>query len=111
VTYTIDDMLKAGQTTLRGVRWWEKQGLLGDVARSGGNHRRYTPEHIRRAKIIAACQMCGMQLAEIKQVIEHYHKGDGGLRMMIAAALREKIREAEALRAGLPFADEPELDL
>jgi DNA-binding transcriptional MerR regulator len=101
-------MMIAGRTTLRGLRWHEKQGLLGDVERSGGNHRRYTPEHIRRAKIIAACQMCGWSLFEIKHVVSHY---DPAVRSNITAALREKIREAKTLMAGLPFADEPELDL
>jgi len=108
MTYTIDDMLKAGQTTLRGVRWWEKQGLLGEVARSDGNHRRYTPEHIRRAKIIAACQKCGMQLAEIKHVVSHY---DPAVRSNIIARMLKAGEELDKALASLPAADEPELDL
>jgi len=108
VTYSINDMMIAGRTTLRGVRWHEKQGLLGDVERSGGNHRRYTAEHIRRAKIIAACQMCGMQLAEIKYIVSHY---DQAVRWNIVSRMMKAGEELDKALASLPAADEPELDL
>ena len=107
MTFTIADMCAAGRTTKRGVYWWEQQGLLPDVERAGNNYRRYSAEHIRRARIIAACQLCGMKLSDIKDIVD----GDYPLwqtNMMLA--LQEVSDRALALRAALPT-DEPELDL
>tara|TARA_R110002020_G_scaffold298310_1_gene514173 strand:+ start:599 stop:907 length:309 start_codon:yes stop_codon:yes gene_type:complete len=65
-------MCRAGGTTARGVRYWENEGLLGEVERTEGNQRRYSDDQIKRAKIIAAAQFGGWKLAEIKQMVEGY---------------------------------------
>lgn len=67
--HSVDDMTRAGCTTRRGVRYWENEGLLGEVARSNGGTRRYTPEQLDRARIIAAAQFGGWSLDEIRQMI------------------------------------------
>lgn len=43
--------------------------MLGKVERSVGGTRRYTPEQIARARIIAAAQFGGWKLDEIKQML------------------------------------------
>ena len=50
--FTIKDMIEAGHTSARMVRYWEDKGLLGTVERSDGGHRRYTSEQIDRARWI-----------------------------------------------------------
>ncbi len=70
--HTVDDMTRAGCTTRRGVRFWEEKGLLGTVERSDGDTRRYTPEQLNRAKIIAAAQFGGWSLEEISQMLEEW---------------------------------------
>lgn len=67
--YAVEDMLRAGCTTRRGVRFWEDQGLLGPVSRSEGGTRRFTEEQLEKAKIIAAAQFGGWSLEEIKQML------------------------------------------
>lgn len=67
--HSVDEMIRAGCTTRRGVRYWETEGLLGEVARSNGNTRRYTPEQLVRARIIAAAQFGGWSLEEIRQML------------------------------------------
>ncbi len=64
-----DEMARAGCTTLRGIRLWEEQGLLGPVARSNGGTRQYTAAQLDKARIIAAAQFGGWSLAEIKQML------------------------------------------
>lgn len=67
MTYSINDMTVAGRTTQRGVRLWEMHNLLGHVARDEQGRRMYTPEQLHRVSVIAAAQMAGMSLAEIKR--------------------------------------------
>lgn len=67
--FSVDDMVRAGCTSRRGIRFWEEQGLLGKVERSDGNTRRYTQEQLDKAKIIAAAQFGGWSLEEIQQML------------------------------------------
>lgn len=67
--YSMDDMLRAGCTSRRGVRYWEEKGLLGPVERSDGDTRRYSQEQLDKAKIIAAAQFGGWSLEEIQQML------------------------------------------
>lgn len=67
--HSVDEMVRAGCTTRRGVRFWEEKGLLGPVERSDGDTRRYTEEQLDKAKIIAAAQFGGWSLEEISQML------------------------------------------
>lgn len=67
--HTVEEMCRAGCTSRRGVRHWEDLGLLGPVARSNGNTRRYTAEQLAKAKIIAAAQFGGFGLETVKQML------------------------------------------
>lgn len=66
--YSIKDMMAAGRTTARAVRWWEDQGLLGTVERTDAGHRRYTQEQVTKAKYIGASQAVGLSLETIRQM-------------------------------------------
>lgn len=70
--FSMDEMTSAGWATRRGIRLWEKAGLLGEVARDERNMRRFTADQVRRAKIIGAAQMAGMGLAEIRSASEQH---------------------------------------
>jgi DNA-binding transcriptional MerR regulator len=67
--HSVEEMVRAGCTTRRGVRFWEEKGLLGPVERSEGDTRRYTKEQLDKAKIIAAAQFGGWSLEEIAQML------------------------------------------
>lgn len=70
--HSIDAMVRAGCTSRRGVRYWEEQGLLGEVERTAGDTRRYTDEQLNRARIIAAAQFGGWSLEEAGQMIAEW---------------------------------------
>lgn len=70
--HSVDEMVRAGCTTRRGVRFWEEKGLLGPVERSEGDTRRYTPEQLNKAKIIAAAQFGGWSLEEIADMLDEW---------------------------------------
>jgi DNA-binding transcriptional MerR regulator len=67
--HSVDEMVRAGCTTRRGVRFWEEKGLLGPVERTDGDTRRYTAEQLDKARIIAAAQFGGWSLEEIQQML------------------------------------------
>lgn len=111
MSYTVDDMCKAGCTTRRGVRFWEEQGLLGDVERTGGNQRRFTASQISRAKIIAAAQFGGWKLDEIKAMLDNY---DHEAQSAIVIRLSNQAKAAAMLAEALPppvIASEAAFDL
>lgn len=70
--HSMEDMMRAGCTSRRGVRYWEEKGLLGTVERSDGDTRRYTEKQLDRAKIIAAAQYGGWSLEEISQMLTEW---------------------------------------
>jgi DNA-binding transcriptional MerR regulator len=70
--HSVEEMVRAGCTTRRGVRFWEEKGLLGPVERTNGDTRRYTPEQLDKAKIIAAAQFGGWSLEEIAEMLEEW---------------------------------------
>lgn len=70
--HTMEEMTRAGCTSRRGVRYWEDQGLLGEVERSDGGTRRYTAEQLDRARIIAAAQFGGFDLEMIRKMLGEY---------------------------------------
>ncbi len=105
-----EEMLRAGCTTHRGLRHWEDQGLLGNVARSEHGIRRYTLEQLNKAKIIAAAQFGGFSLDEIGQMLLAY---DGEVYEALMQRLLDQARAAIRLQENLPrpTAVEMEYDL
>jgi MerR family redox-sensitive transcriptional activator SoxR len=99
MSYSIEEMAKAGCTTPRGVRFWEEQGLLGSVERTEGNQRRFTQEQLDRARIIAAAQFGGWPLAEIGEIVASY---SDGARQKVIDRLAAQAEAAARLAEQLP---------
>jgi DNA-binding transcriptional MerR regulator len=97
-----EEMLRAGCTTHRGLRYWEDLGLLGEVSRSAGDTRQYTDEQLDRARIIAAAQFGGWKLEEIGPMIEAYH-ADMDVYDALTTRLTDQIRAAARLGESLPI--------
>lgn len=99
--HTVDDMCRAGCTSRRGVRYWEDQGLLGEVARSAGGTRQYTDEQLETAGIIAAAQFGGFDLETIGKMVRVYH-ADPDVYDALTTRLADQMRAAARLAEGLP---------
>lgn len=92
-------MQRAGCTTPRGVRHWEEIGLLGEVQRTNGGTRRYSPEQLDKAKIIAAAQFGNFSLDAIKGMLEEW---DNEVYEAILQRLFDQSRAAIKLAESLP---------
>jgi DNA-binding transcriptional MerR regulator len=100
--HTPDEMLRAGCTTHRGLRFWEDEGLLGYVDRTAGGTRQYTDDQMERARIIAAAQFGGWKLDEIKPMLDEYH-GSMAVYDALTTRLTDQIRAAARLGESLPI--------
>lgn len=79
------------------LRHWHDLGVVvPDRAASG--HRLYTEEHIRRIRIVQACQSVGMSLAEIRLVLHRDEEGRSEL-------IEQKLRWIRSQRAQLADAE------
>lgn len=97
--HTVEEMTRAGCTTPRGVRHWEDIGLLGKVERTSGGMRRYSPEQLDKAKIIAAAQFGNFSLDVIKGMLEEW---DNEVYEAIIRRLFDQSRAAIKLAENLP---------
>lgn len=96
--HSIDEMCRAGCTSRRGIRFWEEKGLLGEVARSEGDIRRYTPEQMDKARIIAAAQFGSWSLEEIADMLEEWGpEAYAAILTRLSDQARAAVRLGEAL--------------
>jgi len=99
--HTQADFCRQGCTSSRGARFWEENGLLGEVARSSAGVRRYTDEQMRRATIIAAAQFGGFSIERIKEMLDAYDV-DPEVHDAIQIRLDDQMRAAVRLLQNLP---------
>lgn len=65
----IGELAHATDTQVETVRFYEKQGLLPEPARSDGNYRLYGPAHVERLRFIRHCRNLDMSLGEIRALL------------------------------------------
>jgi DNA-binding transcriptional MerR regulator len=74
--YTIDELARAADTTVRSVRVYHERGLLPspDVR---GRIGYYSPDHLERLQTISRLLSRGMKLNGIRELLEAWDRGDG----------------------------------
>ncbi len=100
--HSIDEMAKAACTSVRGVRYYEEKGLLGEVERTAGGTRRYTDEQLDRGRIIAAAAFGGWKLEDIAEMLDEYHKSTD-VYEAIMSRISDQARAAVRLGDALPM--------
>ncbi|WP_188754292.1 helix-turn-helix domain-containing protein [Microbacterium album] len=79
------------------LRHWHDMGVVVPN-RAPSGHRIYTEEHIRRLRIVQACQSVGMSLAEVRLVL---HRDEAGR----AEVIEQRLRWIRTQRAQLEDAE------
>jgi DNA-binding transcriptional MerR regulator len=101
--FTIGDLAREFDVTLRTLRFYEDKGLL-DPRREGLN-RLYSRRDRARLKIVLLCKRVGFSLTEIKEMLDLYDQKDGQLTQLRAvlrkfsdqvAVLEEQRKDIEA---------------
>ena len=65
----IGELAKAAQTQSETIRYYEREGLLPQAARSDANYRVYDASHLQRLAFIRQCRSLDMTLGEIRTLL------------------------------------------
>ena len=66
----IGELAKAAQTQSETIRYYEREGLLPQAARTEANYRVYERSHIERLAFIRQCRLLDMTLGEIRTLLQ-----------------------------------------
>ena len=97
----ISDVSKITGLGIHTLRFYEKAGLMGDVAKTRGGLRDYGPTDLERLGVIECLKMTGMPLRDIKQFMDWCTMGDKTIRErhdMFVARRRDVDRQMAALK-------------
>lgn len=107
---TIGKLAAAGDVGVETIRYYQRRGLMGTPARSGGDGwgggiRRYDAGDLRRLKFIRSAQASGFTLEEIAELLA-LEESDDRVRVRSLARQRidildEKIAQMTETRAAL----------
>ena len=104
--YTIGDAAKELGIPASALRYYDKEGLLPHMNRSGSGIRMFTEDDFEWVRFIERLKKSGMPITEIKSYIDLYEQGDGtiGERRELIYARRAAVeREMEELQETLAF--------
>jgi Cd(II)/Pb(II)-responsive transcriptional regulator len=65
----IGELAKQTGCLVETIRYYEREGLLLEPARSEGNYRLYTDIHVERLQFIRHCRVLDMTLEEIRNLL------------------------------------------
>lgn len=65
----IGELAAAAQTQSETIRYYEREGLLPQAARTGANYRSYESHHVERLAFIRHCRSLDMTLDEIRALL------------------------------------------
>ncbi len=107
--YTVGEMAKLLGVQPSTLRYYDKEGLLPFVERSGGGIRLFTERDYQALKVIGCLKKSGLSIKEIKSFIEMADRGDDTIaeRLELFRSRREavlaEIRELESTLGVLNF--------
>ena len=85
------------------LRYYEKEGLLLEVARRGNNYRDYSEQSVQRVTMMRQLKELGFSLREIRDILDALRRDnincEQGARLMAdkRAAVLERIRQLQQL--------------
>ena len=103
----IGELAQVAQCTVETVRYYEKEGLLPEPARTPGNFRVYGPEHLERLRFIRNCRALDMSHEEIHTLLklsDQPAEGCGAVNAVFdqhIAHVEERIQELAQLKLQL----------
>lgn len=90
MNYSIGDVSKMLNISISTLRYYDKEGLLPLVNRTGGNIRVFDDTDVECLKMIECLKNTGMPLKEIKQFFEWCEEGDSTIDQRYELFLHQK---------------------
>ena len=93
--YTIKQVSERMGLSEHTVRYYEKEGLLPNIARSPSGIRRFSDRDIEWLGLICCLKKTGMSIQQIREFVELYQYGDGTIprRVEILEQQRESVHQ------------------
>jgi len=104
VLYTVGEMAKELGIPASTLRYYDREGLLPFIQRSGGGMRMFSEKDAELLRVIGCLKRSGMSIREIRAFLGLLQGGDETLpqRLALFAARREEVeRQLAALRETL----------
>lgn len=105
--FSIGDLAKATDTKVETIRYYERIGLLPTPARTAGNYRSYSSEHLERLSFIRRARDLGFSLDQVRELLGLADETDRSCEAVDAIArahlieIDRKIADLAALRREL----------
>lgn len=96
----IGELAQLSGLTASRIRFYESQGLIGQVQRLANGYRRYPAEVLQTLQIIQCAQQAGFSLEELKQLLTSPKQGE--LRHdELVSSLERKVGQIEEMQQHL----------
>jgi DNA-binding transcriptional MerR regulator len=91
--YSIDDVASLTGVSKHALRYYEREGLLSEVAKAPNGHRRYSDEDLGWVRFLQLLRATGMPIREMKEFIALTQAGDHTIanRVEVLAHYREAL--------------------
>ena len=96
--YTVGEMAKILQVAPSTLRYYDKEGLLPFVERSGGGIRMFKEADFGWLHIIECLKQTGMPIKEIKRFVDWCMEGDSTIDQRLALIERQREAVVEQIR-------------
>ncbi|MNG86362.1 HTH-type transcriptional regulator ZntR [compost metagenome] len=106
----IGELAKATDCAVETIRYYEREQLLPEPARSDGNYRLYTQAHVERLTFIRNCRTLDMTLDEIRSLLRLRDSPEGQCGS-VNALIDEHIEHVQARIDGLVALQEQLVEL
>ena len=99
----IGELAKATRTQIETIRFYEREALLPEIARTAGNYRIYDGSHVERLAFIRHCRSLDMTLEDIRLLLRFRDGRDddcGAVNLLLdehIGQVAQRIRDLRAL--------------
>lgn len=103
----IGQLAKVSGCSIQTIRYYEKEGLLNQPSRSGGNFRLYDEKALKELEFVKHCRSLDIPLSDVKTLVELKNKPEescSSVNNLIANQLdlvNQRIKELKVLKSEL----------
>lgn len=101
MSITIRELSERSGVKVPTIRYYERQGLLPEPEKTGSGQRRYGSVDVARLRFVRFGRGLGLEVGEIRALIEMVGEGDGEAIVVLAEAVVDRAERLHTLGASL----------